>query len=217
MAQAPNQPAVYVNFDRLTLYTTVEGSDPPVRARLVWSARNGNPRATLFYQNKDGRKNISGGFDQVTFMTVLKQIQEMIKTGVETKQMIRNFIRNKESGEMDIMSELWFGINEDGSLWLAVISASHPRIKFEVRKSTWHSFIGNDGKEYDQRKLNQDYSYMYMELVKITFEQFMANSNLGLLKDGTMEALNPEGAAPEPVTSKAPAVTNIDELDSFNI
>lgn len=215
MAQAPNQPAVYINFDRLTLYANIEGTEPPVRARLVWSARNANPRVTLFYQNSEGRRNVSGGFDQVSFMTLLKHMKELVSKGVESKQMIRNFIRNKETGNMDVMSEFWYGINADGSLWMAVTSDKHPRIKFEVRKSVWHNFIDSEGKEYDTRRLNQDYSNMYLELIKITFEQFLANSNLGALKDGGMEALNPEGdIAPAP--TKQTFSTGLDELDSFN-
>lgn len=210
MAQAPAQQAVYVNFDKLTLYTNIENSEPPARARLVWSTRNNNPRITLFYQNKDGRKNIAGGFDQITFLTLLKHMDLMIKNGVETKQVVRNFIKNKETGNLDVMSEFWFGLTADGALWLAVTSENHPRIKFEVRKSDWHLFLGSDGKEISLNKLNLEYSSTYLELVKMTFEQFLTTNALS----GGMEAVNPDSNLVAQ-TSKPALATSFDELDTF--
>lgn len=210
MAQSPAQQAVYVNFDKLTLYTNVENSEPPSRARLVWSTRNNNPRITLFYKNKDGLRNVAGGFDQVTFLTVLNHMEEMIKNGVETKQVVRNFIKNKETGNMDIMSELWYGLNAEGVLWLAVTSEKHPRIKFEVRKSDWHLFLGNDGKDYPLNKLNLEYSSMYLQLVKMTFEKFLVTNALG----AGMEAVNPDSPVVED-SSKPALATSFDELESF--
>ncbi len=212
MAVQQNQPVVYTNFDKLNLYTEIEGSNPPANARLIWGARNGNPRITVFYGNSDGRKNIPAGFDQISFMKLISNIKSMLDEGKEDKRMVRNFIRNKETKNLDVMSELWYGVNNEGCLWLAVTSSNHPKIMFKVKASDWHSFINNEGKPEDSVKLNLQYSKMYIELVEMTFERFIVNNNVSNSALG-MEAVNPAELVTQEVSTTGVNDLSMDVFD----
>jgi hypothetical protein len=124
------------------------------RARLNWSLRNGGPRISVFAFNTVTNKNdsISAPLGVEVFMLFCDQFEKMATANPNTKSKIECYTSIRDAAgnitpEKRLISELWFGVDAEGMVWISIVEGDKPKIKFIFNLWQYNKFIKNDGTE----------------------------------------------------------------------
>jgi hypothetical protein len=156
--------------NKLALYTKNEEGKT---ARLVWTIINNNPRI-MVYTNLTADKNnnygrISANLDLPTMMLVTEYLKSMKSMERGTKYVMENktftYVGDKRSDEPSKVSELWIGKDNEGVIWLSVVSENRPKIKFELLLSNYHHLISTDGTPVAKGALSEMMANAYSNML----------------------------------------------------
>lgn len=139
------------DLNKFTLFAEIPGVDNQ-RARLTWSIRGGQPRISVFMFNPATNRNevISAPLAPDVFMFLCDKIEEVTTAAPGTKYKVEclTAVRDaagKMTSERKLISELWFGIDAEGMIWLSVIDGDKPRIKFNFNLWEYNKIYKPDG------------------------------------------------------------------------
>jgi hypothetical protein len=150
MAEQRAKPIIYELPSTESLFAPVEGNK---RASLNWSVRDGYPRITVFTRTESdngGKGVLTAPFDLGTILMLFDDLLRMAakegvqKAKVDTKHWPRDG-EGKINGDLQATSEVWYGKDEDGMLWISVHalgpgSEQRPKIKFVWELDKYHEF-----------------------------------------------------------------------------
>lgn len=164
------------NLDAFALYTPVENNQ---RASLQWAIRDGYPRITVFTRIKsdnDGKGFINAPFDIFTFIALLDKIEQTAKSPGPSKSMVtcKHWPRDetgKITGDLEVTSEVWFGKNDDGVVWISVTAPNKPKIVFEFLLSNYHEFKNSKGEPISKSEGSMLKTISMMRLLKHHYTQ----------------------------------------------
>lgn len=144
-------------LDKYNMYATSTNLDFRQTPRLVWSEWRGNPRITVYTNNPKDTLNygmINAPMNPETFFAFLNELEDMANgpNGVKGNLACYTRFKNPEGGygEKTLLSNLLFGKDDEGMIWLSVISGTRPKIKFEFTISDFHEFTFSDGRPVDK-------------------------------------------------------------------
>lgn len=134
------------------------------QSRLSWGVRDGNPRITVF-TNTQTEKPVDGiitaAMNPETFYIFLSDLNEVALNGENgTKRKIDCFQGvygddGKITNERILASELYYGKDDNGIVWLSVISGNKPKVKFEFKVSDYHKFYRGNGEALSDKETSQ--------------------------------------------------------------
>lgn len=163
---------------KLALSTPTPGAQGKF-ARLDWSIVNANPRVTVYTNDPNdpgegGR--IAGAFDIVGFITWIEKFNWVISdapNGYKDKVSLKNFRYfgpGKKSERPEVISELWFGKDEQGVCWISLLDAlkrERPKIKFEFANNDWYEWHHGDGTPYSKGEISAAFARGYTKLLPL--------------------------------------------------
>lgn len=156
MAEAQTQVYEFKELEKFQMFTDAPGT-PGKRSRLVWSSYRGNPRISVFtgVQGDTGKGVINAPMNPETFDILMSKIIEMAKDPKEDRMKIECLTSLKgadgqRSQERVKLSDVIFGRDANGLMWLSVVAENRPKIKFEFRVSDFHKLYGKDGNAFTE-------------------------------------------------------------------
>lgn len=140
--------------EKLSLRADLPGSNN-IKSRLVWALVNNNPRVIVYTndpQERDDKSHygrITANLDAPAFFSFLQLFERVIQAKEEIKFKIENYghqwENDQKSEERSLLSELWLGKDREGIVWLSVVAANRPKIKFPFTFPDYHSLYHGDG------------------------------------------------------------------------
>jgi hypothetical protein len=130
--------------------------DAQRRARLVWAIRDENPRISVFCNDpnlKGANGVITCAMDPVSFSIFIEKFKDICSGPIDKKDKVdcKKGIYGDDNKLKEIItsSELWFGKNAEGLVWISCIEKDKPRIQFVFNLSDYHQFY-IDGKPIEK-------------------------------------------------------------------
>lgn len=121
------------------------------QARLSFSFMDGRPRLSLFTNvSTDEKKGIvSTGFYPEIFYSILDACEGVLNAAPGTCINVRNLtsVRNEDgrpTGEKIVSSQLVFGKNDEGILYISLLAQGLTKIKFFFKMSEYHQVFKED-------------------------------------------------------------------------
>lgn len=142
----------FKELEKFQLFTETPGV-PGKRSRLGFSSYRGNPRITVFTNvpNDTGKGVINAPMNPETFLVFLDLLEKVALNPAESKHKIdcwtvmRAAEGQEANREKTLLSELYFGRDAAGLIWISVTAPNRPRIKFDYRISDFHKIYKGDG------------------------------------------------------------------------
>lgn len=155
MSEAINQKTKRIfESAALVMWAPSPGTDNKF-AKLSWGISGVNPRITVFTNNPadtgPGIVNsvISAPMNLVTMLTFLSHLENCVKSSTEIKGRIACYTMKWENGlrtnEKILLSEVWFGRDAEGLIWISLISPNRPQIRFVFSISDYCVITKSDG------------------------------------------------------------------------
>jgi hypothetical protein len=177
MADLDDKPKIYeiAKFNMFADSPGVEGR----RARLVWGVRDGNPRITVFTNNPNSKGLegiISAPMSPQVFIAFLTLFEDVIKGPNDIKRKMDNDTsrRDEDNKPVDksLLSEVFFGKDSNGIVWISVIAPSKPKIKFEFRLSDYHRFYKTDGTQFTESEASVLEAISVIQCLKALYPKY---------------------------------------------
>lgn len=130
---------------KFAMFTPTPGVENK-RAKLAWVVRDGFPRISVNSNNPSDKVNapISAAMNPETFMAFLDELIKIANGPNSTKMQIECYTGLRGEGALPgdkvLASNLWFGKDDDGMVWISVTAKDRPQIKFEFQISDYHVF-----------------------------------------------------------------------------
>jgi hypothetical protein len=151
-------------INRFSMFTNCPGN-PTKRSRLAWTIRDGAPRITVYTNSPEDASNsfgiISAPMNPETFFIFLDLFEKIAlgPNGQKNKiDCLSGFnLQTKTfdaNGEKTLQSEVWFGKDDSGIVWVSVVAPNRPKIKFEYRLSDFHKVTKGDGNSFTDAELS---------------------------------------------------------------
>lgn len=133
---------------RMTTKPLAQGAKPPA---LVVNVYRNNPQITVFtgHDNGSGITMLSAGMDVDMFSTLIEWVRHYTmpdtppgKIKVENKKPVPKEERTDPKQRLKVSTETWVGKDEDGKLWISIVSAenpSAPKIQFYFGQNYYHT------------------------------------------------------------------------------
>ena len=142
----------FKQLEKFQLYTEAPGA-PGKRSRLGYSSYRGAPRITVFTNvpNDSGKGVINAPMNPETFIVFMNLLEAVARNPAETKNKIDcwTILRSTEGQEVNkektLLSEVYFGRDANGVVWISVTAPNRPRIKFDFKISDFHKIYKGDG------------------------------------------------------------------------
>jgi hypothetical protein len=142
------------DLSKFTMFADAPGGGGQ-RSKLQWSIRGGNPRITIFTFNPVTNKNdiISAPLTPEVFLLFCDQFLSIINNNAtNVKAKLDTYIglrdeANKLTGEKRLLSELWYGVDENGLAWISVTEGDKPKVKFTFSLWAYNKIYKSDGSE----------------------------------------------------------------------
>jgi hypothetical protein len=150
MATAEEKTYEFKQLEKFTLVTKAPGTEGK-NSLLLWSSYRGNPRMTVFtgVPNDTGKGVINAAMNPETFLMFLNMLKDIALSPKEDKVKLECFTLTKNTdgsrGEKIHSSDLWFGKDSRGMVWISVLAEGRPKIKFDFKVSDFHKFYKSDG------------------------------------------------------------------------
>jgi hypothetical protein len=145
------------------------------------------PRITVFTNDpedsgeKNGYGKITANLDPVVFFALMGKLQKIIDgpDGVEDKVKCENknftFPGGKRSEEPTVVSELHFGKDVDGVVWISVTAQNRPRIKFPFGPNDFHTLFHRGGEQFSKGEASSLWAAGWVRLMSILVPHFLIN------------------------------------------
>lgn len=144
---------------KLSLSAPVPNTTPPQYARLDWGLFTNNPRITVYTNDPNDQQNengkIAAHLDARVFMELMQKIYTVVDgpNGYKEKLDCNNytFYGGQRSKAPELVSEVWFGKDDDGVVWISVVDAKkrdRPKIKFKIQTPDFHRFVKANGEPF---------------------------------------------------------------------
>lgn len=116
---------------------------------LCFSIIQNQPRIDVFTNNAQSQI-IRAKMDSPTFYAFISLLEEMI----DSEPGITRKIKNKKGPPNNLVEEstTWVGKNNKGVIFICVESESSDRIMFPIKPSMYHSFIDEEGSQFDEAR-----------------------------------------------------------------
>ena len=141
-------------------------------ATLKWGLVKNNPRITVFTNDPDDTVDngrISANLDARTFFAFMSLISEAVLAKESFKVKIDNsnfsFFGGKRSDTPSVVSSLWVGRDEDGTIWISVTAPKHPSIRFVFSSTDFHNFYHSNGEQYTKSEYSQLFAKAYVSML----------------------------------------------------
>lgn len=154
--QKSRKTAVDDNKLRLTA-PKIDGADKPPTLQVRMDRNNVH---ILVWTNKPSDKfggNLSARMDSIVFNMFMQKLTDVINGEPGCKEYVENKFKPREKKELEIMSQLVFGKDKEGRVYISVISPdeSRPKIKFVFKNSYFHRFVhGSTGEPYTEAEVS---------------------------------------------------------------
>lgn len=183
MAEPQQQPRKSIlDLERLSLFTPTPGAEGK-RARLTFGIRDGYPRISVFTNDpnhSDGRGVLSAPMDGHTFYVFLDSLEEVIKHQGEVKHKIDCLtgIRNQEGRVIDkkLQSELWYGKDAEGHIWMSVLVSGAPKIVFKFNIYEYHFLYKPDGTKLTEAEASALAAKAMVRLLRDVFGSLLSKA-----------------------------------------
>lgn len=145
---------------------------------LAWRLVSNNPRIDVYTNDpqdntaKNNNGKISAAMDAPTFSAFVQLLKETISSAVPVKYKIENknfiFPGGKRSEKPVIVSELVLIKDDEGVIWLSVLSSDkeRPKIKFPLINNEYHNFFKEGGVKFSKGEASQLYARGYVNLIE---------------------------------------------------
>lgn len=156
--QPPPRKKIALDNRKLNLSAPTPGHQGKF-ASLIWGLHKNNPRITVYTNDPTDTGpdanygKIVAALDGPVFFAFLHQLNQVVDGPNDVKLKVENknfsFAGGKRSDRPVVMSELWFGKNPEGIVWLSVAAPNRPKIQFKFTLSDFHQFIKADGTPFN--------------------------------------------------------------------
>jgi len=166
-----------VDFEKLILFT--DSTEPGKRARMQFGGRDGNFRITVFTGTGSTAKEgvIQCPLDPMSFDSFLTLFESIIRgeSGSKSKITAKTLVyeNDKPTDQMKVMSELWFGKNAEGIVWIALSAPSYPKLTFEFRGSRFAEFYQKDGTPLSDQDLSKLTAGSFVRVLRDTMPAYI--------------------------------------------
>ena len=180
MSEVKQMPRIQ-DLNKFTLFADIPGVTKQ-RARLSWSMRGTNPRITAFAFNPNTNKNevttapLSPDIFLIfcdQFLAMIDSNQTNIKAKIETLTSVRD-AGNKPTQEKKLLSELWYGIDANGIVWMSIVEGDKPRIKFTFNIWGYNVIYKTDGTALTEAEASRIAAKSSVSALKAIYIQNMA-------------------------------------------
>ena|ERR1035437_5996166 len=161
--QFPKRRKGALDNDRLVLEAPCPGN-PGVTSRLVWAIRKNNPGITIYTNDpadrteKTNNGRITANMDCITFSAFLNALEQYASQPEEGRTKIENYetvwAYGKPSESPVLMSETWVGRDKDGVVFISVLAAGRPRIRFNLGFGLMHRIYHGDGTPFSTSEIS---------------------------------------------------------------
>lgn len=183
MAEAPvvDKPKIH-EINRFTMFTPAPGVEGK-QSRLAWCVRDGNPRITVYTNIPSDATNmygiLSANMNPETFFVFLDELEKIALGQSNVKRCINCYTtfrqENGAPGEKKLMSKLLFGKDENGMMWLSIVSDNRPKIKFEIKFSDWHELLHEDGSSPPQSDLSVAQTIAICKAMRVIYAKLVSD------------------------------------------
>lgn len=208
-----------IRLAKFGMWANVPGQDK--RAQLVWSVQDGNPKITVFYNNPDIKRPASAGFGLDTMLMILDAMKRIAAGASGKTEMVENFINERDENGKVIgkkkISELYYGKDSDGVVWLGVkdITSPKPNVKFTYVMSDFHNLVRRDGDTsipMSKNEASERMAICTLDGLRETFLRMTSPVDKGASATTIYED---ETHASESAPAAAPIKTNTSKYDNF--
>lgn len=185
------------DLNKIMMFTETPGVQGK-RSKLAWSVRDGAPRITIFTNDPKDQTNkgvIYAPMNPETFYIFADLFEDAIKGPSGAKYKIdcltsaRDSAGNLKPEEKALLSEIWFGKDENGLVWISCVSATRPKIKFIFRVSDYHR-IFIDGEALTEAKASCAQAMATIRILKNAFYSHAAAIRVPLAGTGDKPRTN---------------------------
>jgi len=154
------QNAIRINeVERYSMFS--EARESGKRARLAWCIRAGNPRISVYTNDPAdtvGKGIIPAPMNPETFFLFLSQLEQVCDMPNGTKFKLENQTSNKDESGVSKkihLSDLYFGKDNEGVIWLSLQAPGRPKIKFSYAMSDYHMLCDGEGRPLGKAVVSQ--------------------------------------------------------------
>ena len=159
MSEIDEKPT-FNELERYTMFTASPGVENR-RAKLAWVEYNGNLRVSVSPNNPNDKSQLSinAAMDPVTFEFFLSQFETICNGPNGAKDKIPckrgEVVDGKTTGKKFLLSDLFFGKDDEGKCWISVKTEDRPEIMFYFAMSDYHEYKSSRGpvSEADMSKM----------------------------------------------------------------
>jgi hypothetical protein len=191
--QPPARKKIALDNNKLNLVTkcpTASDKD----SKLVWGFYSNNPRITVYTGDpsengveKYNYGRIVANLDIPTVFVLFTKLEEAITAENGFKDKVENknftFYGGKRSDAPVVQSEVWFGKDKDGIIWLSVTAKERPVIKFPIVPSDFHNFYHGDGTQYTKAEASQACAKGYLGFLKMLYANIATTEFVDVLAE----------------------------------
>lgn len=133
---------VFGDYPRLSLFTETP-NQPGKRARMNFGTFNHNPRITVFSGIPSDKEPITAPMDIPTALMFLDSFEKIVRGENGGKGSLGcyrgEFKDGKNTGNKLHMSDIFFGKDEEGKVWILLKKEGKPEIQFYFGLSAYHT------------------------------------------------------------------------------
>lgn len=155
MAEQDDRPKIE-ELNKFSMFANLPGEGGK-RPRLGWSVRDMNPRITVFTNSPADTVQygiISAPMNPETFFVFLELLEKVALGPNDSKFKIECYTSTRQPdgtyADKTVQSELVFGKDPAGIVWLSVIAVNRPKVKFEFKIYDYHKIFNGDGTQMDE-------------------------------------------------------------------
>lgn len=166
-------------LEKFGLFTPAPGADFK-RSRLAWCIRDGNPRITVYTNVPEDKTNygiIPAPMNPETFGIFLDLWEQIVKSDVADRKKVQCFTAQRTAdgkpGEKILLSEVLFGRDNEGIVYIIVKAAddARPKIKFDVKLSEYHKIFKGDGTPLTEKEGSTLQALAMINTLRSTYER----------------------------------------------
>ncbi len=146
-----------------------------------------NPRITVFTRDpedqgeRNGYGKIQANLDPIVFMVVMEKLERVARgpVGTEDKVKMENknytFFGGKKSDAPQVVSEVQFGKDADGLVWISVTAQNRPRIKFPFGPNDFHTLFHTSGEQFSRAEASELWALAWIRLMRKMVPAFLVS------------------------------------------
>lgn len=163
-------------------------------SELTWGFHNNNPRIVVYTNDPSEQGAERSNFGRIVAnldipiaFVLFTKLEEAINAEPGFKDKIENknytFFGGKRSDAPVVTSEVWFGKDKEGVIWLSVTAKDRPVIKFPIAPSDYHNFYHGDGTPYSKGEASQACAKGYIGFLKMLYANVATSEFVDLLAE----------------------------------